>query len=124
MANKHNFTKSFITSLSSAEKGKRDFYGDSKVNGLEIMVTDKGSKSFKVTRKKSGRVIRVTLGKYPDISIEIARAKAHEINSQIAIGINPNDAKNELNQEVTFKELFDEYMEKYSKKIQAFLVER
>lgn len=54
------------------------------------MVTDKGSKSFKVTKKKNGRIIRVTLGKYPDLSIENARKKAHEVSAQIAAGINPN----------------------------------
>ena len=116
MAHKHNFTKKFIESLEPAKAGKRDYYKDSKTNGLEIMVTDKGNKSFKVTRKKDGRVIRVTLGKYPDLSIENARQKAHEVNSQISQGINPNDAKNELRQETTFGSLFDEYMEKYSKK--------
>ena len=63
MANKHNFTKSFIASIPSAKQGKRDYYRDSKVRGLEIMVTDKGSKYFKVTKKKDGRIIRVTLGK-------------------------------------------------------------
>lgn len=116
VANKHNFTKSFISSIPSAKQGKRDYYRDTKVSGLEIMVTDKGSKSFKVTKKKDGRIIRVTLGKYPDLSIENARKKAHEVNAQIAEGINPNDAKNELRKETTFGSLFSEYMEKYSKK--------
>ena len=48
MAGKNNFTKSFISSLPPAPQGKRNYYHDSKVVGLEIMVTDKGSKSFKV----------------------------------------------------------------------------
>jgi hypothetical protein len=91
MANKHNFTKSFIESLPAAEKGKRSYYKDNKVSSLEMMVTDKGSKSFKVTKKKDGRIIRVTLGKYPDLSIENARKKAHEVSAQIAAGINPNE---------------------------------
>lgn len=116
MAGKHNFTKSFISSLPPAGQGKRDYYKDNKVAGLEIMVTEKGSKSFKVTRKKNGRIIRVTLGRYPDLSIENARKKAHEVNAQIAEGINPNDLKNELKQEISFGDLFNEYMERYSKK--------
>ena len=41
MAHKHNFTKKFIESLEPAKAGKRDYYKDSKTNGLEIMVTDK-----------------------------------------------------------------------------------
>jgi len=113
---KQNFTKSFIESLEPALSGKRDYYKDSKVNFLEVMVTDKGSKSFKVTRKKDGKIIRVTLGQYPDLSIENARKKAYEVNSEIANGINPNQKKNELKQEITFHELFNEFMERYSKK--------
>ncbi|MFT4718108.1 MAG: integrase [Rickettsiales bacterium] len=113
---KHNFTKSFILSLPPAKQGKRDYYKDNKVNSLEIMVTDKGSKSFKVTKKKDGRIIRVTLGKHPDLSIENARKKAHEVNAQIADGINPNEEKGKLNQEITFGVLFKEFIERYAKK--------
>ena len=119
MADKHNFTKKFIESLKPAQNGKRNYHKDSKVNGLEIMVTDKGSKSFKVTRKKDGRIIRVTLGKYPDISIENARQKALEVNSQISQGINPNEAKNNLKQEITLLELLEQYIDRYSKKHKA-----
>ena len=113
---KQNFTKSFIESLQPASNGKRDYYKDNKTNFLEIMVTDKGAKSFKVTRKKEGRIIRVTLGQYPDLSIEEARKKAMEVNSQIANGVNPNDEKNHAKQEIKFYELFNEFMQRYSKK--------
>ena len=105
-ANRYNFTKKFIEDLKPAGQGKRLYYKDNKVNGLELMVTDKGTKSFKVTRKKDGRVIRVTIGHYPDISIENARKKAFEINSQIAGGVNPNIEKNQLKQDITFGNLF------------------
>jgi len=113
---KTNFTKVFIDSIKSAAKGKRDYYRDSKVNALELMVTDKGSKSFKVTRKKDGRIIRVTLGTYPEISVENARKKAFEVNAQIASGINPNEEKNNLKQEITLNDLINQYVERHSKK--------
>lgn len=113
---KYNFTKNFIESLKPAKAGKRDYYKDAKVNGLEVMVTANGNKSFKVTKKKGGRFIRVTIGGYPDLSVENARTKALEINSQIAQGVNPNEEKNQLRQEITFGELFEQYMERYSKK--------
>lgn len=116
---KINFTKAFIDSLKPAASGKRDYYRDNKVNALEVMVTDKGNKSFKVTRKKDGKIIRVTLGNYPEISIENARIKAFEINSQIAQGINPNEEKNNLRQEITLNDLINQYVEKHSKKHKA-----
>jgi integrase len=113
---KYNFTKNFVESLKPAKAGKRDYYKDAKVNGLEVMVTANGNKSFKVTKKKGGRFIRVTIGGYPDLSVENARTKALEINSQIAQGVNPNEEKNQLRQEITFGDLFEQYMERYSKK--------
>jgi integrase len=116
MIEKYNFTRNFINSLKPSKKGKRDYYKDIKVNALEIMVTDRGTKSFKVTRKKDGKVIRVTLGHYPDLSIENARKKAFEINAQISSGINPNEEKNKLKQEITLSNLIDVYVERHSKK--------
>lgn len=113
---KHNFTKIFIESLEIPKDGKRAYYKDAKVNGLEIMVTSSGHKSFKVVKKKDGKFIRVTLGGYPDLSIENARKKALEVNTQLAQGVNPNEEKNQLRKEMLFGDLFALYMDLYSKK--------
>ncbi len=96
-------------------KGKRAYYYDTKVRGLGISITDKGTKTFIVYRKVNGRPERVTIGPYPDISIENARGKASEINSQIAQGRNPNQEKNKLRGELIFKELFTKYLERHAK---------
>lgn len=114
--NKYNFTKIFIESLEIPEAGKRSYHKDVKVNGLEIMVTSSGHKSFKVTKKKDGKFIRVTLGGYPDLSIENARKKALEVNTKLAQGVNPNEEKNQLRKEMVFGDLFALYMDLYSKK--------
>lgn len=110
-----NFTKKAIESLRLPPDGKRAYYKDSKVRSLEIMVTDNGTKSFKVNRRINGRPTRVTLGHYPEISIENARAQAYAVNSKIAQGTNPNADKKKLRQEITLKEAFDLYMERHSK---------
>ncbi len=114
--NKYNFTKIFIESLEIPEAGQRSYYKDAKVIGLEVMVTSSGHKSFKVSKKKDGKFIRVTLGGYPDLSIENARKKALEVNTQLAQGVNPNEEKNQLRKEMVFGDLFALYMERYSKK--------
>lgn len=115
-SNKYNFTKIFIESLEIPKAGQRSYYKDAKVNGLEIMVTSSGHKSFKVSKKKDGKFIRVTLGGYPDLSIENARKKALEVNTQLAQGVNPNEEKNQLRKEMVFGDLFALYMDLYSKK--------
>ncbi len=112
---KLNLTKRLIEDLPRPAKGKRAYYYDMKVRGLGIALTDKGTVTFIVYRKIDGRPERITLGRYPDLSIENARSKACEVNSQIGQGNNPNKEKAELRAEFSFKELFDLYLERYAK---------
>ena len=113
--NKFNFTKKALEDLSIPERGKRSYYYDLKVRGFGIAITDKGTKTFIVYRKIDGKPERVTLGKFPDLSIENARGLAFEVNSQIAKGKNPNQDKCKLRNELVLSELFKLYMERYSK---------
>ncbi len=113
--NKINFTKKVLDDLLSPEKGKRAYYYDTKIRGLGISVTGAGSKSFIVYRKIDGKPERVTLGGFPDLSIENARNMAEEVNSQIAQGKNPNQQKRAIAQEITFGNLFNKYISDYAK---------
>lgn len=113
--NKLNFTKSAIESLFVPASGKRAYYYDSKIRGLGISVTGSGTKSFIVYRWFNGKPERITLGRYPDLSIEQARKKAAEINGVIAKGENPNDKRRAERAEVTLEGLFNEYMNRYAK---------
>ena len=83
--NKINFTKATLEKLPSPAPGTRSYYYDTKIRGLGIAITSAGSKSFIVYRWVDGKPERVTLGRYPDISIEQARRKASEINAVFAI---------------------------------------
>ncbi len=112
---KFNFTKQSIEELVSPTDRQRAFYGDTKIAGLQLMVTGNGIKSFKVTRKYHGRLIRVTLGRFPDMTVELARKKASETLLKIADGVNPNDEKREIRHEITFGELVNEFVTKHCK---------
>jgi len=111
---KINFTKAKIEGLPLPEKGWTYYY-DFKVQGLGIGVGSTGKKSFILYHKISGRPERITLGRYPDLSIEQARGKASEINSAIAKGANPARIKRGERAELTFTDLFEEYLERHSK---------
>lgn len=115
MTTRINFIKKTLDHLSAPAQGKRNYFYDEKISGLAIAVTDRGSKTFVVYRKIQGRPERVTLGKYPDLTIEQARKKAAEILAAIAQGKNPNDFVRKQKQELTFKGLFDEYLERHAK---------
>jgi len=110
-----NFTKRTLDVLPLPEQGKRLYVYDTKIRGLELMVTHQGSKSFKVYRKLQDKPVRVTLGKYPEMSIEQARNEAQKVISEMIKGRNPNDDKKKLRGETTFSEMFTLYMENYSK---------
>ena len=110
-----NFTKKSLDALPLPEKGKRLYIYDTKVRGLELMVTDQGSKSFKVYRKLNDKPIRVTLGKYPEMTIENARRAAQKVLAELNLGKNPNEEKKKLRAETTFGEMFELFMERYSK---------
>jgi len=74
-----------------------------------------GSKSFKVYRKFNDKPVRVTLGKYPEMTIEQARNEAQRVIAEMIKGKNPNEEKKKLRDEITFGEMFVLYMERYSK---------
>lgn len=110
-----NFTKKSLDALRLPEKGKRLYVYDTRVRGLELMATEQGVKSFKVYRKFNNKPVRVTLGKYPQMTIEQARQAAQKIITEMLKGTNPNEEKKKLRAETSFGELFKMYMDRYSK---------
>tara|TARA_R110000787_G_scaffold262422_9_gene368021 strand:+ start:16135 stop:17457 length:1323 start_codon:yes stop_codon:yes gene_type:complete len=110
-----NFTKAVLSTLPLPPRGKRFSFKDTRVTGLIIRVTANGQKTFQLYQKHQGRPVRVTLGTFPDMTIENARKEATKAKGALASGENPNVEKNRLRKEITLKMLFDLYMERYSK---------
>jgi integrase len=108
--NKFNFTKLTLDALPYSAKGKRVYYYDIKTRGLGMSVTNNGTKTFIVYRKVNGKPERVTLGRYPDMTIEQARGKAAAINAAIAQGDNPADQHRAKRAEMTLEDLKNEYL--------------
>ena len=113
MAHTINFTKAAIDALPVPEQGRRDTYHDSKTAGLQLRITSSGIVTFSVYRRiKSSGPERITLGRYPDMTIEQTRRKAAEFNAAIAGGNNPADIVRASKREMTLDDLFSEYMER------------
>ncbi|PSJ18446.1 tyrosine-type recombinase/integrase [Nitrosomonas supralitoralis] len=116
MDNKINFTKIIIDALPTPSPGKRDTYHDKETSGLQLRVTSSGIKTFSVYRRiKGGDPERITLGRYPDMKIEQARREALRIAFEISDGKNPAEVKRGKKAELTFADLFCEYLERHSK---------
>ncbi|VEI21326.1 Site-specific recombinase XerD [Serratia plymuthica] len=87
------FTKASLLAI-EADRNKRLEFADSVVQGLRLRVTPTGVKSFCVTRYRDKKFIRATLGRFPDLTVEMARAKALEVLGEVAKnGKNPNDER-------------------------------
>ena len=111
---KVNFTKSVITAMVAPETG-RTYLHDAKEAGLVLMITATGRKTFQLYKKHQGRPVRVTLGTWPEITVEQARKKCREAKVELAEGRNPNDALRQEREALTFAGLFDLYLERHAK---------
>jgi integrase len=109
------FTKATIDALPLPAPGKRVTYHE-KNSGLQLRVTPNGAKSWSVFRRtKGGPPQRVTLGKYPDMTIEQARKQAATVIQAIQAGGDPAAIRRAHREEMTFRELFEQYIERHAK---------
>jgi len=114
---KVNLTKKFIERMPTPEK-KRAIVNDSQTRGLGVMVTLTGHKSFFWFRKVAGYPTWRTIGQYPDLSVEQARAQAGEYNTDTAEWKNKNfegASPFERRHELTLSTALEEYIEKHLK---------
>jgi integrase len=109
-----NFTKKALQALGRPKAGATYFY-DSQTRGLAIRVNPLGKKVFVLYRKIKGRPARVTIGDFPDMTLEQARGRASEMNAAIARGENPSEEQRALKAESTLGELFSAYLEWHAK---------
>jgi integrase len=109
------FSKKKIDSLPIPPDGKRVDYYDEVQRDLILRITSNGSKSFYVRKYKSQGSDRFFLGKYPDLPVEAARKQAALVSARLAVGEDPNAAKQLKRSEPTVQQLFDNYMEGHAK---------
>lgn len=83
-----NFTRATVDSLPPAPAGKRDYYNDTKVQGLQLQVTDKGAKSYYLYIRNAGKPLRHKLGRHPALTPENARKLAETDRGRAATGVN------------------------------------
>lgn len=111
--NQIKFTKATLNALEAGDGAKRVYYYDERARGLCVQVAAK-IKAFYLLRKVAGKTERFFIGRYPDITIEQARKRAGQINSDIDGGINPNELKRVKRRELTLLDLFNAYMQRHA----------
>ena len=109
MPEKMQFTKARIAALEPV-LGKRVTVYDLEQKGLCIRMTPAGAKAFYCVRKVEGKVEWVRIGDAAAVTIEAARTRAAEIVNDIARGINPTEQKRIRKAEMTFSDLFRDWV--------------
>ncbi|OEF26995.1 tyrosine-type recombinase/integrase [Vibrio rumoiensis] len=121
MSYSFNFTKNSLVNIepASTRKRYRDSGGTSSVHGLGLEVTKTGTKTFNFIQKVNGKNLQVTLGRFPEITVEQARRLAREVVHKIASGVNPNEEKRTARNYTTFEQLFEYYEASFKLDIKA-----
>lgn len=82
-------------------------------NGLQLRITSSNARTWSVQYRYEGRMLKLTLGGYPAISLKIARQLANRIKVQLAQGIDPQGVKRSTalaqTRRITFKEYFQDF---------------
>jgi integrase len=113
---KINFTKAALDALPVPPAGSRAEHWDTKQPGLQVRVTPAGKKTFYIKRRvKNGGVEREALGPYPEMTIEQARKAAADRVSKQMEGESLVAARRARRAELTFAQLFGEYLDRHAK---------
>jgi integrase len=105
-----NFTAQNIARIAPPDRG-RAFHYDTKTPGLAVQVTAAGTRTFYVYRWVQGKPERTRLGAFPAMTVEIARARAAEVNAIIAKGESPRARKKDKKaRAVTLGQVFEDYL--------------
>ena len=93
------------------------FVWDSEIKGFALRVTTGGAKSFVLDYRIDGRQRRITLGNYPDWTVQAARMAAKQMKRDVDLGHDPMGERRALRDAPTVEDLWQRYQtEKLSNK--------
>lgn len=93
--------------------------------GLFLLVQPSGGKLWRLKYRIAGREKKLSLGRYPDVGLKVARERAAEARKLIAAGIDPSERKRADRLDATwkaattFRAIADEYISKCEKEGRA-----
>ena len=110
--NMMNFSKGRLESLPLPKNGQRLELHDTQATGLILRFSSTGTKTFCFYRwiKGASKPERITLGRFPAMTVEQARSKAAQLNASVENGENPNDPLKLQKTEPTLLELFEDFI--------------
>lgn len=106
-----NFTEKTIAALElpSRADGAKVYYDTGSKDGLCLIVSYGGSKTFYFFAFFQGRPIRVKISKWGHISLADARKRAHTMREQVNNNEDPSTNRREIQESITVKEFYEQY---------------
>ncbi|MBX3709655.1 MAG: integrase family protein [Gammaproteobacteria bacterium] len=96
---------------SLGQTGQKRYYDD-KLKGFGVRVTSGGAKTFIVEKLVKGKLCRIKIGRFGELTAEQARKNAEILLGQIASGIDPLAEKHTAKmREVTLQEVMQDYLQ-------------
>jgi hypothetical protein len=87
-------------------------YYDDSMKGFGVRVTSGGTKAFFIEKLIKNKLSRITIGRYPELTVEMARKEAQKLLGQIATGIDPVAEKRaEKMRQITLSDVFNDYIQ-------------
>lgn len=104
-------TKSVVDTLPLPQDVRKpQFYRDEALKGFGVKVTSQGRKSFIVEKRIKGKVKRITLGTFGELTVEQARKLAQGLLGDIASGKDPiAEKRTNALKSVSLEEAFEDY---------------
>ncbi len=107
-------TDRFLKNLKT-EKKQEDFWDETFPGTFGVRVTDRGSKTFVVRYRFSGRRRRFKLGRYPALTLAQARRSALNLMGEATAGEDPAEKLRQEKSAGTFEELAQSYLEMHAR---------
>ncbi|ORE97475.1 site-specific integrase [Aurantimonas sp. 22II-16-19i] len=110
-----NLTSRFVESVKVEDR--TDFW-DEAVRGLVLRVSPTGRKvwNFVYRRESDGERCRLSIGKFPALTLEKARRKALDAVTAVSDGADPSGDRRARREAMTVEELAGLYIERYAKR--------
>lgn len=111
------FTDLFLRKVKPPEKGRVEYY-DGRIPGFGLRVNATGAKTFFLVGRHGRAFRRVTLGRYPTVSLEKARRKANDALRALEDGVDPNAEKRaeRMERSDSFASVVRDFVEKHCKR--------
>lgn len=105
-------TDRLVRSLPLPASGNKITYCD-ELKGFGCRVTYRGAKAFVLNYTVNGRERRITIGSYPEWSVQAAREQATKLKREVDLGGDPLSKREADRDAPTVQELFDRYAEEH-----------